>query len=56
MTIHTLPVNDLKPHVETSACECHPRVETTNGGIIVVHNSYDGREILERAIDSINEN
>ena len=48
-TIHILPINDLKEHRETDDCECAPRVEYVgNGGKVVVHNSYDGREFWEQ--------
>lgn len=57
---HVLPVDDLRPHKETliyppigmpySDCECQPTVlnESTDGdGLLVVHNSFDGREKFE---------
>ncbi len=49
--IHVIPLNDLRPHEEEGiACPCRPKV--LEGGI-VVHNSWDGREILEQAVDEI---
>src|SRR5690606_36083857 len=46
--INILPVNDLKEHIESSICECNPRVEfDENGEMIIIHNSYDGREWIE---------
>ena len=45
--INILPVNDLKEHIESSICECNPRVEFENGEMIIIHNSYDGREWME---------
>lgn len=51
--IHTVPVNDLRGHVEDGGlCPCMPRVQCD--GEHVIHNSYDGREIGEvcaRALD-----
>jgi hypothetical protein len=44
---HAIPVDDLKPHAVSPACKCAPRVEDVNGGKWVVHNSFDGRELLE---------
>jgi hypothetical protein len=44
---HALPINDLKPHAESPACKCEPRVEEVSGGKVVVHNSFDGREFFE---------
>lgn len=43
--INILPINDLKPHTEESTCECHPSVEfTEQGDMMIIHNAYDGRE------------
>ena len=51
MTTNVLPVNDIKEHDESSACECQPRVEMVNGGILIIHNSYDLREVIERVYE-----
>ena len=49
MVIHVLPVNDLEPHDEEgTTCKCEPRVEFVEGGMLVVHNSFDGREMIEQ--------
>ena len=48
-----LPINDLKEHSENSTCECKPKVIYENGEMIIVHNSYDGREYKERLIEDI---
>lgn len=47
MTLHILPINDIKEHQELSTCECGPRIEFENGEMIIVHNSFDGREKYE---------
>lgn len=44
--INVLPVNDLKEHTEDSICDCLP-VVLMEDEIVVVHNSYDGRELSE---------
>ena len=46
-TVRVLPVNDLKPHLESAACKCAPRVESAESGTVVIHNAYDGREFYE---------
>lgn len=46
-TIHVLPLDDLKPHIESAACKCEPRVEDREAGTLVVHNAWDGREFFE---------
>lgn len=48
--VHVYPTNDLKPHsVDGKTCKCKPYLEVHEGekGIVVVHNSYDGREFFE---------
>ena len=40
-------MSDIKCHSESSDCECSPSVEFTNGEMIVIHSSYDGREYEE---------
>lgn len=48
MSVHVLPVNDLREHVESEACWCAPSVERVGQGTLVTHNSMDGRELVER--------
>ena len=55
MNYHVLPVGDLKEHTEETICKCHPRVVFENGNMIIIHNSYDGREGLELYNELINE-
>jgi hypothetical protein len=52
-TVHVLPVNDLREHVEGTLCWCRPRVEEEDGGTVVIHNSMDGRELIERGERSV---
>ena len=46
--INILPNNDLKEHIEDTTCECNPNLIFENGEMIVIHNSYDGREWKEQ--------
>jgi hypothetical protein len=49
MSIHIIPINDLKPHDETTTCDCFPKVQfEDNGEMLVIHNSFDGREKTEK--------
>lgn len=48
-TVHVIPVNDLKEHEDSSTCECQPRVDIVEGGMVVVHHAWDNREIVEQA-------
>jgi hypothetical protein len=54
MAIHIIPENDSQPHEELTTCHCHPRVDFTQGVMVVIHNSFDGRELLEQAQDLLN--
>jgi len=47
MAIHIYPLDDLKEHVLESTCECQPTVIIENGELIVCHNAFDGRELIE---------
>lgn len=55
MTWHILPVNDIEEHLEESTCNCLPKIEIQeNGDLMIIHNSYDGREAVEMANQIIN--
>jgi len=62
---HVLPQNDLKDHqyycdsdwwfeVPVCHCECKPKIVEVDGGFVVVHNAYDGREGLEWTNEILN--
>ena len=48
-TVHVLPIDDLRKHDEKGCnCWCNPRTEQEeNARVVIIHNSMDGREILE---------
>lgn len=47
---HVYPLNDLVAHELTRKCWCNPSVGNCINGIVqVVHNSADGRELVEAA-------
>ena len=50
-TWHIEPINDLKEHEQASTCPCNPKVEVIpdTGDLLIIHNSYDGREQFEYA-------
>lgn len=59
---HVIPENDLREHDTSTQCWCRPRVEWQgpNGEhyatAVVIHNSADCREAVERAIgESVDE-
>jgi len=51
---HLLPTDDLEEHKESSMCRCNPEVKIGEGGVLIVHNSFDGREGLELAKEILN--
>ena len=45
---HIVPNEDSMPHTIGRYCDCDPRYDITDyGKLIIVHNSYDARELLE---------
>lgn len=44
---HVMPVNDEKEHSESYKCSCQPEVKTEGKNMLVIHNSFDGREGVE---------
>lgn len=49
MTIlHVYPVDDTFPHItEGAGCPCKPKIEDCEGGTLIIHNAWDGREKAE---------
>lgn len=45
--IHVIPTSDIKEHHYNTHCHCNPKLVMESGSMIVVHNSFDEREILE---------
>jgi len=47
--LHVYPLNDLMEHeTDGKPCPCEPRYVEEANGIMVIHNSCDGREKHER--------
>ena len=46
---HVYPVNDLKEHLTQlpAICWCDPELKIEDDGLIIIHNSLDGREAYE---------
>lgn len=47
---HIRPINE-PDHLHDTGCHCQPKVTQENGIDIVIHNSFDGREGMERAME-----
>ncbi len=55
MIWHILPINDNDDHLEKSTCKCLPDSELLeNGDIMITHNSFDKREIIENIVENLN--
>lgn len=56
MIYHVIPENDSRPHIEKSTCECVPEMREMKetGDMLIIHNSFDGREISELLDDLLN--
>ena len=55
MIYHITPINDLEEHEENSSCKCVPKDEVQDSGdLLVIHNSFDRRELLEEVIEIMN--
>lgn len=54
--IHVTPNNDTKIHSLTHTCHCEPRIEQEGGNMIIIHNSFDGREGVEQVNEILNSN
>ena len=53
MIWHLLPIDDLEEHLENSTCKCLPKAEVLeNGDIMITHNSFDKREVIERLFEN----
>lgn len=46
---HIVPINDDKEHDLLYSCHCKPKVRNEGDNMLIVHNSYDGREGVEWA-------
>lgn len=53
--INIIPINDIKEHIEYPCCDCDPKIIEENGEEIIIHNSYDRREVIEESERILNE-
>lgn len=45
--IEITPENDLQRHISSLDCDCLPVMKNQENAPMLVHNSFDGREVLE---------
>ncbi len=60
---HVYPTNDLEEHYLECVypivghpycpCKCHPEFREEEDSLLIVHNSFDGREVFEQAKEMI---
>lgn len=54
---HIYPENDPQEHnLEAASCSCIPKIMFEEGDMLIIHNSFDGREILEEIESELNSN
>lgn len=47
--IEITPLGEESWHIRDKSCECDPRIEIRPHGVLmIIHNSWDGREAYER--------
>ena len=52
---HILPHNDIREHREVGThCACRPVIERYGENMLVIHNAFDARELLEEVHNQIN--
>lgn len=57
MTTNIVPSDDLLPHEMSEHCQCKPIKEICDdGSVIIIHNSFDKRELVESLMDKVNLN
>jgi hypothetical protein len=50
--INVIPLDDIEEH-SASGCRCKPTVYFVSDRCIIIHNSFDGREIIEKLISDM---
>lgn len=46
--VHVVPLDDEGEHLLEDCCPCHPRRDKTkSGGLMLIHDAYDGRVAVE---------
>jgi len=48
LKIEVTPEKDLNSHISSVDCDCIPQLLDSKDGLMLIHNSFDGREVLEQ--------
>jgi hypothetical protein len=51
--IDVMPIGE--EHIHGAKCICEPRVVVCGVNLVIVHSAYDGREVIEQAVEFMNE-
>ena len=52
---HIYPLNDLQEHItEGIECQCNPIIEVIGADLLIIHNAFYNREIIEEAVFVMN--
>lgn len=51
--VNIIPFGDIVKHIENGSCHCKPQIINEYGEDIVVHNAYDGREMVEDIVEEV---
>jgi hypothetical protein len=52
---HILPRGDIREHREAGTnCACRPTIERYGDAILVIHNAFDARELIEEVRNQLN--
>ena len=54
--IHTIPVRDTLEHSMSTRCDCRPKVSVKHSTLIITHNSFDNREVVEDMLEGLDIN
>ena len=50
--VEVVPISDSEEHAHGDECWCTPKVDYSESRPLVIHNSKDGREIIERIFEA----
>lgn len=48
---HILPKRDTRQHIESGDCACVPATMEGSGGVVIIHNSFNGRDYLGKIVN-----
>lgn len=53
---HVIPLDDSEEHEDNESCRCLPNIVETKSAILIIHNAFDGRDMLEELKNNVNLN